>query len=212
MSPFSAIQIYDRLFERWGSQHWWPGRTRMEICVGAILTQNTNWKNVEHAISNLRKKSALNFQVLGEIPQFELAELIRSAGYFNIKAQRLKAFIHFLRDETNGSLTKLFNIQPLELRKKLLSVHGIGPETADSILLYAAKIPVFVVDAYTRRFMIRHGWCNEKMSYDEVAHRFTQSLPKKVSIFNEYHALIVQLAKEHCKTKPQCVSCPLVQF
>ena len=184
----------------------------MEMMLGAILTQNTAWTNVEKATSNLRKNGALTFNTLEKSSQEQIAEWIRPAGYFNQKAGYIKGMIETIRTRFDGSLSKLFALETPALRKELLSWRGIGPETADSILLYAAKRPVFVVDAYTKRILARHGWCDEKTSYDSVAKFFTDNLPEDVQLFNEYHALIVQIGKEHCKTKPKCEGCPLEEF
>lgn len=168
------------------------------MIIGAILTQNTAWTNVEKALSNVRKNSALNFQTLEETPQTQIAEWIRPAGYFNQKAGYLKAFAELLRRNCGGSLARLLRLATPDLRKKLLSVKGIGPETADSILLYAAKRPVFVADAYTRRFLAAHGYKKEAAaSYNAIAAFFTARLPADVQLFNEYHALIVRWAKAH---------------
>ena len=211
MDPF--IQpAFEALFARWGEQHWWPAETRLEMMIGAILTQNTAWTHVEKAISNLRKNGALNFQALGKVEQEKLAEWIRPAGYFNQKANYIKAMVETLQNKFDGSLHSLFALDTPALRNELLSWKGIGPETADSILLYAARRPVFVVDAYTKRFLSRHGWCSEKASYDSVAKLFTDILPDDIQLFNEYHALIVRLGKEHCNTKPKCKGCPLEPF
>lgn len=205
-------QSYDALFVRWGKQHWWPARTRLEMMLGAILTQNTAWTNVEKAISNLQKADALNFQTLDNAPQEQIAEWIRPAGYFNQKAGYIKVMIETIRKHFCGSLNTLFALDAPALRKELLSWKGIGPETADSILLYAAKHPVFVVDAYTKRVCSRHGWCDKKASYDSVVKLFTDHLPEEVQLYNEYHALIVRLCKEHCNTTPKCEGCPLEAF
>lgn len=208
-----AIQpLYDALLSRWGEQHWWPARTRLEMMLGAILTQNTAWTNVEKAISNLRENSALNFRTLDTTAPERLAEWIRPAGYFNQKAARIKGMVATIRNRFDGSLDRLFALDTPTLRSELLSWKGVGPETADSILLYAAKRPVFVIDAYTRRVLLRHGLCGEKTRYDELARLFTDSLPADAKLFNEYHALIVRLGKEHCKTKPECSGCPLEGF
>lgn len=184
----------------------------METIVGAILTQNTNWKNVERAIQNLRSADALTFDALDLISNDDLAELIRPSGFLNVKTVRLKSFVQFLGEQYNGSLDQLFALDLPELRAELLSVKGIGPETADCIVLYAAQKPSFVVDAYTRRFMQRHGWCAPKISYDHLAARFTDRLEPDTQLYNEYHALIVQLGKEYCKAKPVCAGCPLERF
>ena len=194
--------LYDQLFAHYGPQGWWPGHTRAEMIIGAILTQNTAWTNVEKALSNVRKNSALNFQTMEKVPLTQIAEWIRPAGYFNQKAGYLKAFAGMLRRDSGGSLTRLFRLETPELRRKLLAVKGIGPETADSILLYAAKRPVFVVDAYTRRFLAANGYKKEaEASYDEIAAFFTAQLPADVRLFNEYHALIVRWAKDHPKPR-----------
>ncbi len=211
MNPF--IQpAYDALFARWGPQNWWPARTRLEMMIGAILTQNTAWSNVEKAISTLRRNGALDFDTLEKVSEERLAEWIRSAGYFNQKAGYIKAMVAAIRQNFDGSLNPLFALDTPALRQELLSWKGIGPETADSILLYAAKRPVFVVDAYTKRFLARHGWCEKKGPYDSVAKLFTDNLPEDVQLFNEYHALIVRLGKEHCNTQPKCKGCPLECF
>ncbi len=200
-------QSYDALFARWGEQRWWPGRTRLEMMLGAILTQNTAWTNVEKAIARLRGNNALNLRALEKASHEQIAEWIRPAGYFNQKTGYIKGMIGKIK--SFGTLNQLFALDTPTLRKELLSWKGIGPETADSILLYAAKRPVFVVDAYTKRFLSRHGWCDKKASYDSVAKLFTDNLPKDVQLYNEYHALVVRLCKEHCNTKPKCEGCPL---
>ncbi len=203
------IQVYKRLYTRFGPQHWWPGNSQFEIIVGAILTQNTNWGNVEKAIKNLKRARVLSPKGLIEIPVKKLAKLIRPSGYFNIKAKRLKNFIEFLFKEYQGDLKKMEQ-QPLtELRQKLLSVNGIGPETADSILLYAFEKPIFVVDAYTKRLLYRHHLIDEDDDYSSVQKIFMGHLKADVKFFNEYHALIVRLGKEICKKKPLCHLCPL---
>ena len=205
-------QSYDALFARWGEQHWWPAQTRLEMMLGAILTQNTAWTNVEKAISNLRKNNALNFQTLDNASQEQIAEWIRPAGYFNQKAGYIRVMIETIHKRFDDSLDKLFALDTPAFRKELLSWKGIGPETADSILLYAAKRPVFVIDAYTKRVCSRHGWCDKKAAYDSVAKLFTDNLPEDVHLYNEYHALIVRLCKEHCTTTPKCEGCPLESF
>ena len=207
-NPFIQ-ESYDALFARWGRQRWWPARTRLEMMLGAILTQNTAWSNVEKAVSNLRKNKALAFPALEAASKEQLAGWIRPAGYFNQKAGYIQGMIKTIRRDFGGSLATLFSLGTPALREELLSWKGIGPETADSILLYAAKRPVFVVDAYTRRFLSRHGWCGENTPYDSVAELFAGNLPPDVQRFNEYHALIVRLGKEYCNAKPRCEGCPL---
>ena len=206
----SLQNIYKILFKSFGPQHWWPGETRFEVIVGAILTQNTNWKNVERALQNL--KAALKPftpQALHGLNHSQLASLIKPAGYFNIKAKRLKNFLDFLFEEYGGKIARMGKEEMGLLRKKLLAVNGIGPETADSILLYAVDKPSFVVDAYTKRILYRHGLTGEKATYHEVQEMFVQSLPPHTVMFNEYHALIVKLGKDYCKTKPLCAQCPV---
>lgn len=212
MSEMPAEEIYQRLFERWGAQGWWPGQTEFEVIVGAILTQNTNWKNVRKALANLQTAGVLQARSLALLATEELAELIRPSGYYNVKAEYLKSFLKMLQDDFKGSLKRLFSLSTPALRKKLLAVRGIGPETADSILLYAAERPVFVVDAYTRRMLVRHGWCSKKLAYDALAQLFTSRLPRNRDLFNEFHALIVKLGKEYCHTQPRCEGCPLASW
>ena len=204
--------IYDRLFESFGKQYWWPGDSKFEVIIGAILTQNTNWTNVEKAIKNLKAAKVFTPRKLYEINQEELAELIKPSGYFNVKAKRLKHFIEWLFVNYNGSLAKLFKLDYTELREQLLSVNGIGRETADSIILYAAEKPTFVVDAYTKRVLVRHGVITDDCDYDTIKAVFEDNLPKEVSLFNEYHALIVMVGKYYCKPKMKCEECPLENF
>ena len=204
---------YNALFAAYGPQHWWPGRTAFEIIVGAILTQNTSWNNVEIAIRNLRRERLLTPRAIETVSLARLARLIRSSGYFRQKAKKLKCFVRFLRSEYDGSLKKMFETATAELREKLLSVHGIGPETADSILLYAGNHPVFVVDAYTRRLLERHQLATAKQNYDEIRELFEGSLPRHAPLYNEFHALIVRTGKEHCRRgNPRCSECPLHSF
>jgi endonuclease-3 related protein len=203
------MHIYNRLHERFGPRHWWPADTDFEIITGAILTQNTAWANVEKAIANLKKKRILTPRKMYKTPTSTLAGLIRPSGYYNIKARRLKAFVNFLFKNYNGSLKKMFSRKTAVLREELLDINGIGPETADSILLYAAEKPVFVVDAYTRRILSRHNLIRPQAGYDDVQHFFTNNLPPDRRLFNEYHALIVELGKTICKKKPRCAVCPI---
>ncbi len=206
-------KYYDSLLAAHGPQGWWPGRTRFEIIVGAILTQNTSWTNVELAIRNLRSRKLLSPDAIATLSSARLASLIRSSGYFRQKTRTLKAFARFLRYEYHGSLTKMFRTITPVLRQQLLAVHGIGPETADSILLYAGKHPVFVVDAYTRRMLERHQLSAPQHSYEEIRRLFESSLPPDVPLYNEFHALIVRTGKEHCRaSNPRCGECPLHAF
>ena len=228
-------KIYKKLFAAFGPQHWWPGDTPFEVIVGAILTQNTAWKNVEKAIHNLKKAKVLQPKKMHDLSERELAKLIRPAGYFNIKAKRLKYFLNYLFDNYSGSLDRMFYgasrpcrrknkrqhgcLDPNgntvasihKLRKELLQVNGIGPETADSILLYAGNHPVFVVDAYTKRIFSRHQVIKEDTDYHDIQKLFMDNLPHNIKMFNEYHALIVRIGKDFCRNrKPLCSRCPLM--
>jgi len=205
-------EIYQRLYHAFGPQHWWPGDSPFEIAVGAILTQNTNWANVEKAIGNLKKKMVLNSTSIYKMKTEKLASLIRPAGYFNIKAGRLKSFINFLMSEYHGSMKRMRNEEMHTLRTKLLNVHGIGPETADSILLYALDKPFFVTDAYTKRVLSRHNIIKHDASYDHIQNLFQSTLEKDAVLFNEYHALFVKLGKTYCRKKPLCRGCPLEEI
>ncbi|WP_456430907.1 endonuclease III domain-containing protein [Thermosulfuriphilus sp.] len=202
------LELYDRLLDHFGPQGWWPAESPFEVCVGAILTQNTNWQNVERAIENLKKQSLLEPSALARIPLDRLAYLIRPAGYYNIKARRLRNFVDFLLQGWQGDLKAMF-AEGLALRDKLLGLSGIGPETADSILLYAGDLPIFVVDAYTKRILHRHLLAPEEIAYDELQALFMESLPQDVALYQEYHALLVALGKGYClKSRPKCPQCP----
>ncbi len=192
-----------------GPQGWWPGRTRFEVIVGAILTQNTAWSNVARAIANLHRARALTPQALASLPTPRLAGLIRSSGYYNIKATRLKRFLRFLERRYGLNLSRMFARHPSILRRELLAVPGIGPETADSILLYAGDVPTFVVDAYTRRILNRHGLIRPDATYDQVQALFMTALPPDAALYNEYHALLVAVGKDFCRPIPRCAGCPL---
>jgi endonuclease III related protein len=206
------MAMYHKLRHTYGPQHWWPGETAFEVIVGAILTQNTAWRNVEKAIVQLKRAHLLTPHELRRISEKRLASLIRPSGYFNIKAKRLKGFISFLFREYRGSLKEMFK-EPLEtLREKLLSVKGIGPETADSILLYAGGFPTFVVDAYTHRVFSRHRLVPDDAGYEPLKRFFTSHLPQDAALFNEYHALLVKVGKERCRKEPLCNGCPLEEF
>jgi endonuclease-3 related protein len=205
----TLIEIYQLLFDRFGPQHWWPGDTQFEIITGAILTQNTNWANVEKALTNLKSANLLSPNKLYDLDLSQLAELIRPAGYYNIKAKRLKSFISWLFDNYDGKLSNLENLNTEKLRDELLAVKGIGCETADSILLYAFDRPIFVVDAYTARVAVRHKLIEPGADYERLRELFQSSLPEDVQLFNEYHALLVKVGKLFCKPKAQCLGCPL---
>ena len=205
-----VYEIYEILLGHFGPQEWWPGETPFEVMVGAVLTQNTNWVNVSKAIGNLKREDLLSFNKMQDLPVELLAEKIKPAGYFNLKARRLKNLLNFISEEYFSSIEDMFGEDTLSLREKILTVKGIGPETADSILLYAGNKPVFVVDTYTHRIFSRHNIVAEEEGYYEIQEYFTLSLPEDVELFNEYHALIVRLGKEFCKkSKPQCSRCPL---
>lgn len=202
-------EIYKRLLSKFGTQNWWPAKTRFEVILGAILTQNTSWANVERAIANLREGNLLQPQKIKDIPTRKLATLIKPAGYFNVKALRMKSFVEFLFKEYDGNLDKMAKEYWPNLRLKLLGVNGIGPETADSILLYAFDKPVFVIDAYTKRMLSRHNLIARRADYQAVQSFFMDNLSQNTKMFNEYHALLVRLGKELCKAKPLCEICPL---
>lgn len=203
-------EVYDRLFQAFGPQHWWPGESPFEVMIGAVLTQNTNWQNVEKAIRNLRLSDLLDPRALYDVPLDELEELIRPAGYFRVKARRLQSLLQFLIDRFDGSLEAMFQTNISDLRQELLAVHGIGPETADSILLYAGGLPSFVVDTYTHRVSSRHGWISFDADYHQIQDYIQGELPQDVRLYNEYHALLVRLGKDFCrKSNPKCAECPL---
>ncbi len=202
--------VYQRLFDALGPQQWWPGETPFEVMVGAVLTQNTNWKNVEKAIRNLREADLLQPAALHDVPPEELEELLRPAGYFRVKARRLQSLLTFLMDRYGGSLDAMFATDPATLREQLLTLNGIGPETADSILLYAGGMPVFVADAYTYRILARHGWIEPEADYHQIQDFLQSRLPTDPVVFNEFHALLVYVGKHYCRKRAaQCESCPL---
>ena len=203
------MEIFQRLHKIYGPMHWWPGETPFEVMVGAILTQNTSWRNVEKAIQNLKARKVLHVRGILQLKRSQLASLIRSSGYFRIKADRLKVFVNFLLENYDGELKRMMKEEVETLRQKLLHVKGIGPETADSILLYGLKKRIFVVDAYTKRILSRHGIISEKTSYEEIQKLFMDHLPHKERLFNEYHALLVHLGKTLCKKIPRCDICPI---
>lgn len=203
------LLLFDRLLGRYGHRSWWPAETPFEVCVGAILTQNTNWGNVEKAIKRLKDADCLSLAAINRLAPLALAELIRPAGYFRVKADRLQCFTRYVLQQYQGSLDLLFAEPLLRCRDQLLGVRGIGPETADSILLYAGGKPSFVVDAYTRRIFSRIGLVPQTIGYEPLRQLFMEALPADVNLFNEYHALIVELGKQLCRTIPRCSSCCL---
>jgi endonuclease-3 related protein len=203
-------EVFDRLFSAYGPQHWWPAEEPFEVIVGAILTQSTAWTNVDKAISNLKAKNALSPTALLDIPAGELAKLIRPSGYYNAKATKLKAFAHRLCDNYGSDLDALFSLDTDALRRELLSIHGVGDETADSIILYAANRPVFVIDAYTKRIICRLGLAPQKDSYDAYQALFTSNMPADERLLNEYHALLVRHGKGVCRKSPRCDGCCLI--
>ena len=232
---------YQALLRRWGPQNWWPAQSRFEVIVGAFLTQNTAWANVEKAIANLRRARVLNVKGIREIPLSKLEQLIRSSGYFRQKARKLKNFVEFLDSKYSGSLHRMFAQPTANLRSELLALNGVGPETADSILLYAGNHPVFVVDAYTRRILERHGIIGPKTGYAEIRSLIEAAIssqkPELLKVvrpgadpghpvsrvsaasrgqlaqhFNEFHAVIVRAGKQYCRSTAQCEGCPLQKF
>jgi endonuclease-3 related protein len=203
------IKIYQKLYSSIGPRHWWPGDSPFEVIIGAILTQNTSWKNVEIAIRALKEKNLLDPLKLYRVGDRLLANTIKSSGFFNIKAKRIKTFMRFLFENYQGSLKKMFSENLTPLREKLLKINGIGPETADSILLYAGGKPIFVVDAYTKRILARHNLISKTASYSEIQELFMENLKKDAGMFNEYHALLVYTGKYFCKKTPNCEDCPM---
>ncbi len=204
------LEIYRLLFDFFGPQHWWPGETPFEIAVGAVLTQNTSWSNVERAIANIKAAGCLDACKLHDLDTGELETLIRPAGYFRVKAKRLRNFTTWLCNQYGGDIRNLEGVPTPRLREELLGISGIGPETADSILLYALNRPVFVVDTYTARVMVRHGLISpEGLDYHQLQDLFMSNLEPDAALFNEFHALLVMAGKDYCKPHPRCQSCPL---
>jgi endonuclease-3 related protein len=202
-------EIYKLLLKAYGPQNWWPAESSLEVMVGAVLTQNTNWQGVEKAIANLKKNGILALDKLHHRSIEELAEFIKPAGYFNLKARRLKNLIGMVVEAFGGDLTAMGQTETAQLRQELLLVNGVGPETADSILLYAFHRPIFVVDTYTYRVTSRHGLIEEEINYQALQDLFMEHVPLDVNMFNEYHALLVKVGKLHCKRKARCEGCPL---
>ena len=204
------LDVYRRLHDAYGPQHWWPGDSPFEIIVGAILTQAASWYNVDKALANLKAAGALTPEGVCRLSESELATRIRPSGYFNAKARKLKAFVDLLYSRFGGDLDALLRTPAPELRALLLATHGIGPETADAIILYAAQQPVFVIDAYTRRTFSRLGLAPDADTYDAWQTLFMDALPPDAAMFNEYHALIVRHGKDICRTEPLCARCLLL--
>ena len=202
-------EAYHLLFNYFGPQEWWPGETSFEIAVGAILTQNTNWKNVEKAISNLKSNTDFSPKGLYSLEPNKLAELIKPAGYFRLKTKRLRNFLKPVVEIYDANLDLFNKGSTAEVRERLLNISGIGPETADSILLYAFNRPIFVIDTYTFRMLMRHNLCDESADYDELQSTFIDNMCEDIKLYNEFHALIVMLGKNFCKPKPKCELCPL---
>lgn len=212
MTPTGLLlmEAYRAMYAHFGHRSWWPGNTKFEIIVGAILTQNTNWTNVEKAIANLKRDGLLNARKLYAVHPSTCASLIRPAGYFRVKTKRLRSFLKFFVENYAASTRRMVGEDLEKLRDELLSVNGVGPETADSILLYALNKPIFVIDAYTKRILNRHRMCSEEAAYDELQEIFMDHLEHDADLFNDYHAQLVQVGKTYCRPKdPKCDDCPL---
>jgi len=206
------MEMYQAMRDRFGHQRWWPGDGKLEICIGAILTQNTNWRNVERAIANLRTAECLDVAALHAKPLEELAELIRPAGYFNVKAKRIKNFTAVLAEAWAGDVEAFLDRPVPALRADLLAINGVGRETADSIILYAAGKLSFVVDAYTYRILLRHGLICAEDDYEAIKQLLEGSLPDDVELWNDYHAQLVAVGKRYCRPHARCDGCPLEGF
>ena len=212
MCKLSAPQLFDVLYAAYGPQKWWPSESPFETIVGAILVQNTAWANVRGVMTTLREESLLEPRRLHALHIAELQELIRPVGYFRLKAKRLRNFLTWFIENYDGDLDAMFAGDQEQLRAELLTINGVGPETADSILLYAGEKSIFVVDAYTHRVMKRHAWIEPEADYHTLQAHFHDSLPCDASLFNEYHALFVRVGKEHCRATPRCDGCPLQNY
>jgi endonuclease-3 related protein len=213
--PQALRRAYRLMRGHFGHQHWWPGETPFEVCVGAILTQNTSWSNVERAIANLKAARVLEPGKLFALPESQLAALIRPAGYFNVKARRLRSFLRVLAEDFGGDLKRLFAGQTAAVRERLLAINGIGPETADSMLLYAGGHHRFVIDAYTKRIFQRHGWTGHNAAYDDLQRLCESALDEKprrlrLDYWQDFHAQLVIVGKDFCRSRhPRCAQCPL---
>jgi endonuclease-3 related protein len=207
--PAPLKEAHRRLLRRYGPLRWWPAETPLEVCVGAVLTQNTSWSGVVKALDNLRAAGVLgDAEAMLALPKARLAELLRPSGYFRLKARRLRALLAWIA-ERGGDPVRALRGDAEALRASLLGVHGVGRETADSILLYAAGHPIFVVDAYTRRVLGRHRWFDPEAGYDTIRGLFEGSLPRDAALYNQFHAEIVMVGKDHCRPSPRCEGCPL---
>lgn len=206
----SLLAIFEQLLNAFGPRHWWPAESRLEIIIGAVLTQGVAWRNVEKAVNNLKASGNLDFQTLLEMDESLLSGLIHSAGYYRQKTRKLKTLLSWVQSQYDGDLNRMLNSPSIELRQELIKLWGIGPETADSILLYAGGHPIFVIDGYTQRIMARLGLVDEKWSYQNLQNYFHQALPPQTELYNEYHALLVKLGAEYCKKqRPRCAECPV---
>jgi endonuclease-3 related protein len=203
-------QVYELLLARLGPQHWWPGESPLEVLVGAVLVQNTSWQNVARALASLREAGCLDARRIVETTPRQLEQLVRSAGYYRVKAKRLRALMQFVVDRYGGCVEAMCSSSAGQLREELLAVHGVGPETADSILLYALNKPAMVVDTYTKRIWARHGWIDLDADYHQLQAQLDDEFPDEVAARNELHALLVRTGNQYCKkTKPRCDACPL---
>ncbi|MBN2021664.1 MAG: endonuclease III domain-containing protein [Pirellulales bacterium] len=205
----TLAEVHDRLLAAYGPQHWWPGESPFEVMVGAVLVQNTAWKNVERAIANLRERDLLSPKALFAVPLDELEELVRPAGYYRVKARRLFNLLAMVVRRYDGDLDAMFATNVHALREELLAVNGVGPETADSILLYAGGLPIFVIDTYTHRVLARHGWIEFDVTYHDLQEHFEANLERDAALYNEFHALLVRVGHRHCRKTPKCAGCPL---
>jgi len=201
--------LHDALLAHYGPQKWWPADDPFEVMVGAILAQNTAWKNVEKAVGNLKTFNLLDVRKLHELDQDTLALAIKPAGTFNVKAARLKAYIDWYVRRFDADLERMKQVPPARLREELLEIKGIGPETADAILLYAVEVPVFVVDTYAHRVLTRHDLALEEATYEDLQEAFEREVPRQAALYNELHALIVAVGKEYCRPRARCEKCPL---
>ena len=208
--PLSLTDIYDRLLNHYGSQHWWPAGSAFEVMVGAVLVQSTAWRNVEHAITNLKAAGSLSAHAIRDMSLQRLEELIRPSGFYRVKARRLRALCDYLGEHYSDRVSLMAKAPTHQLRRELMSVYGIGEETADDILLYALGRPVFVIDAYTRRVFHRLGWCDPDSIYGELQGMFHKNLAEDTDVYNEYHALIVRHGNTTCRKRPDCTQCPLL--